>query len=128
MPRWVIPLPSTSRFIGVGNEQWGPEYVERLEPFIKAIRAKYPDIKIIGSSGPNSEGKEFDYLWPEMTRLKADLVDEHFYRPESWFLSQGARYDNYDRKGPKVFAENMHVTAAARSTTTTTPLFLRLHS
>ncbi len=39
-----------------------------------------------------------------MKRLKVDLVDEHFYRPESWFLSQGARYDNYDRKGPKVFA------------------------
>lgn len=98
------PAPFNLKFIGVGNEQWGPEYVERLEPFIKAIRAKYPDIKIIGSSGPNSEGKEFDYLWPEMTRLNADLVDEHFYRPESWFLSQGARYDNYDRKGPKVFA------------------------
>lgn len=98
------PAPFNLKFIGVGNEQWGPEYVERLEPFIKAIRAKYPDIKIIGSSGPNSEGKEFDYLWHEMTRLKADLVDEHFYRPESWFLSQGARYDNYDRKGPKVFA------------------------
>lgn len=98
------PAPFNLKFIGVGNEQWGSEYVERLEPFIKAIRAKYPDIKIIGSSGPNSEGKEFDYLWPEMTRLKADLVDEHFYRPESWFLSQGARYDNYDRKGPKVFA------------------------
>lgn len=98
------PASFNLKFIGVGNEQWGPEYVERLEPFIKAIRAKYPDIKIIGSSGPNSEGKEFDYLWPEMTRLKADLVDEHFYRPESWFLSQGARYDNYDRKGPKVFA------------------------
>lgn len=31
-------------------------------------------------------------------------MDEHFYRPESWFLAQGARYDNYDRKGPKVFA------------------------
>ena len=25
-------------------------------------------------------------------------------RPANWFLSQGARYDNYDRKGPKVFA------------------------
>ncbi len=69
-----------------------------------AIRKAYPEIKIIGSSGPDSEGKKFDYLWPEMTNLKVDLVDEHFYRPESWFLSQGARYDNYDRKGPKVFA------------------------
>ena len=98
------PAPFNLKFIGIGNEQWGKEYPEHLEPFVKAIRKKYPDIKIVGSSGPNSEGEQFDYLWPEMKRLKADLVDEHFYRPEAWFLSQGARYDNYDRKGPKVFA------------------------
>lgn len=98
------PAPFNLKFIGIGNEQWGKEYPEHLEPFVKAIRKKYPDIKIVGSSGPNSEGEQFDYLWPEMKRLKADLVDEHFYRPEAWFLSQGVRYDNYDRKGPKVFA------------------------
>ena len=98
------PAPFNLKFIGIGNEQWGSEYPERLEPFMKAIRKAHPEIKIIGSSGPDSEGKQFEYLWPEMKRLKADLVDEHFYRPESWFLSQGASYDNYDRKGPKVFA------------------------
>ncbi len=98
------PEPFGLKFIGIGNEQWGEEYPARLEPFIRAIRAKYPEIKIVGSSGPNSEGEQFDFLWPEMRRLKADLVDEHFYRPYEWFLSQGARYDNYDRKGPKVFA------------------------
>ena len=98
------PASFNLKFIGIGNEQWGPEYPEHLEPFIKAIRKAYPDIKIIGSSGPDSEGKQFEYLWPEMKRLKVDLVDEHFYRPENWFLNEGARYDNYDRKGPKVFA------------------------
>jgi alpha-L-arabinofuranosidase len=98
------PTPFNMKYIGIGNEQWGDEYPERLKPFMDAIRAAYPKIKIVGSSGPDSEGDKFDHLWPEMKRLKADLVDEHFYRPESWFLSQGNRYDNYDRKGPKVFA------------------------
>ncbi len=98
------PAPFNMKFVGIGNEQWGPEYPARLEPFIKAIRKAHPEIKIVGSSGPNSEGEQFEYLWPEMKRLKVDLVDEHFYRPESWFLKEGARYDNYDRKGPKVFA------------------------
>jgi alpha-L-arabinofuranosidase len=98
------PAPFGLKLLAVGNEQWGPEYPSRLEPFVTAIRNAHPEIKIIGSAGPNSEGKQFDYLWPEMRRLKADLVDEHFYRPEHWFLSQGARYDKYDRKGPKVFA------------------------
>lgn len=98
------PAPFNLKFIGIGNEQWGSVYPERLELFVKAIRKTYPDIQIVGSSGPNSEGADFDYLWPEMKRIKVDLVDEHFYRPESWFLAQGARYDQYDRKGPKVFA------------------------
>lgn len=98
------PAPFNLKFIAVGNEQWGPEYPEHLKPFVEAIRKAYPDIHIIGSSGPNSEGDQFDYLWPEMKKLKVDLVDEHFYRPEDWFLKSGNRYDNYDRKGPKVFA------------------------
>ena len=98
------PAPFNLKYIAIGNEQWGETYPEHLEPFVKAIRKAYPNIKIVGSAGPNSEGDQFDYLWPEMKRLGADLVDEHFYRPANWFLSQGARYDNYDRKGPKVFA------------------------
>jgi len=98
------PAPFNLKVMGIGNEQWGHEYVERLEKFLDVLKKEHPEIKIVGSSGPNSEGKDFDYLWPEMTRLEADLVDEHFYRPEKWFLEQGARYDNYDRKGPKVFA------------------------
>ena len=98
------PAPFNLKYIGIGNEQWDATYPEHLEPFLKAIRAAHPEIKIVGSSGPDSEGKQFDFLWPEMKRLKADLVDEHFYRPYNWFLAQGARYDTYDRKGPKVFA------------------------
>lgn len=98
------PAPFGLKYLAVGNEQWGPEYVERLTKFVDALRSAHPEIEIVGSSGPQSEGEQFDYLWPEMKRLKVDLVDEHFYRPEDWFLSQGARYDSYDRKGPKVFA------------------------
>ena len=98
------PAPFNLKFIAIGNEQWDEIYCENLEPFIKQIREKHPEIKIIGTSGPNSEGKDFDYLWPRMRELNADLVDEHFYRPESWFLAQGNRYDSYPRTGPKVFA------------------------
>lgn len=98
------PSPFNLKFIAIGNEQWGPEYPERLQHFVKAIRDKYPDIKIVGSSGPSASGDKFDYLWPEMKRLKADLVDEHYYQPEEFFLTQADRYDSYDRKGPKVFA------------------------
>ena len=108
------PEPFNMKFIGVGNEQWDTPYYERLKPFVAAIRAKYPNIKIIGTSGPDSEGKMFDKGWVAMKDQKADLVDEHFYRNEEWFLGTGPkdrypncgalRYDSYDRKGPRVFA------------------------
>lgn len=98
------PEPFHMKLIAIGNEQWGSLYPERLEPFMKAIKAKYPEIKIIGSAGPSPDGKDFEYGWQEMRRLKADLVDEHYYRDPAWFLSGAARYDKYDRKGPKVFA------------------------
>ena len=107
------PEPFNLKFLGVGNEQWdyddahggyGPVFTERLKKFNAALRAKYPQLKLIGTTGPNSEGWDFDLLQPRMKELKVDLYDEHYYRNEEWFLSHGLRYDSYDRKGPKVFA------------------------
>ena len=107
------PAPFNLKFLGVGNEQWdydkehgdfGPVFTTRLKKFSDAIRKKYPNIKLIGTTGPNSEGWDFDLLQPRMKELKVDLYDEHYYRNEKWFLSHGLRYDSYDRKGPKVFA------------------------
>jgi len=98
------PEPFNLKYIGVGNEQWGEEYPERLEVFIKAIRAKYPDINIIGSSGPYRGGEWFDDLWAAMRTMDVQLVDEHYYAGESFFENNADRYDSYPRTGPKVFA------------------------
>ena len=120
------PAPFNMQLLGVGNEQWGELYPPRLEKFIKAIRTKYPDIKIVGSSGPSpddNDGKDFTYGWEQMRRLKVDLVDEHYYRSPEWFLSQAGRYDNYDRKGPKVFAGEFacHVSGSDEAMPATEP-------
>ena len=98
------PAPFNLKYIAIGNEQWGPMYPARLELFIRAIREKYPDMQIVGSSGPSANGERFDYLWPEMKRLGVDLVDEHYYQPPQFFYDSADRYDRYDRNGPKVFA------------------------
>jgi len=98
------PAPFGLKYLGVGNEQWGTIYPERLEVFVKAIRAQYPEIEIVGSAGPSAYGGDFDYLWNEMNRLGVDLVDEHYYMSPTWFLSNAKRYDDYDRSWPKVFA------------------------
>ncbi|MBS2099384.1 alpha-L-arabinofuranosidase C-terminal domain-containing protein [Carboxylicivirga linearis] len=92
------------KFLAIGNEQWGEVYVERLQRFIDVLSKKHPEIVLIGSSGPQPDGKDFDYLWPEMKKLDVALVDEHYYRSPEWFLENAGRYDSYDRKGPKVFA------------------------
>ncbi|MCF0197854.1 MAG: carbohydrate binding domain-containing protein [Bacteroidaceae bacterium] len=98
------PAPFNMKFIGIGNEQWDDYYFKRVKIVADAVRKAHPEIKIIGTSGPNSEGGEFDRGWRAMKEQKADLVDEHFYRPVSWFQNEWERYDLYDRTGPKVFA------------------------
>src|SRR6185369_7009330 len=92
------------KFIGIGNEQWEAQYIERYKIFEKIILSKYPDIKIVSGAGPFSDGDFFNYAWKELKQLKPSLIDEHYYKPPAWFFTNASRYDNYERTGPKVFA------------------------
>ena len=98
------PKPFNLKMIGVGNEQWGPQYVERYEIFAKVLKQKYPNISLVTSAGPSPDGERFEFLWRKMRELKADLIDEHYYMAPQWFRDNSGRYDNYPRTGPKVFA------------------------
>ena len=98
------PKPFNLKLIGVGNEQWGPEYIERYKVFEKAIKSKYPGMTIVSGAGPFPEGDYFEYGNKELKKLNAQIVDEHYYKNPKWFRDNATRYDNYDRKGPKVFA------------------------
>jgi alpha-L-arabinofuranosidase len=98
------PEPFNLKYIGVGNEQWGPDYIDRYKVFEKAIKAKYPNIIIVSGSGPSPAGEHFDFAMQELKKLNAELVDEHYYESPKWFRENAGRYDNYDRKGPKIFA------------------------
>lgn len=98
------PAPFNLKFLGIGNEQWDEFYFKRVKIVADAVRKAHPEIKIVGTSGPDAEGGAFDRGWRAMKEQKADLVDEHYYRPIDWFKNEWTRYDRYDRKGPKVFA------------------------
>jgi alpha-L-arabinofuranosidase len=98
------PSSFNLKFLGIGNENWGPQYIERLKVFSKAIKEKYPNIKLINSSGTDPNGERFDYLDCELRKMNADIIDEHYYRRPEWFLQNASRYDNYDRNGSKIFA------------------------
>ena len=94
------PEPFGLEYICLGNEEHDtPEVRERFPLFVKAIRQRYPEIKIIGTSGlgPNIP------LYDLMTELKAYSSDEHYYMPPSWYLANVDRFDKFDRKLPKIF-------------------------
>ncbi|WP_374047725.1 alpha-L-arabinofuranosidase C-terminal domain-containing protein [Aestuariibaculum sp. YM273] len=98
------PEPFNLKYIGVGNEQWGPDYIDRYKVFEQAIKAKYPDMIIVSGSGPFPDGDYFEYGMEELKKLNAEIIDEHYYRSPEWFRENATRYDSYDRKGPKIFA------------------------
>lgn len=98
------PKPFNLKLMGIGNEQWGENYIPRWKIFTKAIKDKYPYMQLVSSVGPDPDGEEFDYLNKIFREQHADILDEHYYRPPQWFLNNAARYDNYDRTGPKIFA------------------------
>lgn len=97
------PEPFNMKLLGVGNEQWGPEYFERYEIFAKAIKEKHPEIELVSGAGPFPADKNFKFAWPLLRKFKADIVDEHSYAMPDWFLRSATRFDDYDRNGPKVF-------------------------
>jgi alpha-L-arabinofuranosidase len=96
--------PFNLKMMGVGNENWGPQYIDRLKLFAKAIRDKYPEIKLVTSSGTDPIGERFEFLDKELRAMNMDIIDEHFYRKPEWFFANAKRYDNYPRTGAKIFA------------------------
>jgi len=97
------PAPFGLKMIGLGNEENTTTFEANFPQFRDALKAKYPDLKIISNSGPAPSGSRFDTLWNFNRTQKVDLVDEHYYMDPSWFLANTHRYDSYDRTGPKVF-------------------------
>jgi alpha-L-arabinofuranosidase len=97
------PAPFNLKMIGVGNEQWDQQYIDRYAKFHAALKAQHPEIKLVSAAGPGPDGKRFDFAWKNLRELHADIVDEHCYAKPDWFYNNTHRYDKYDRNGPKVF-------------------------
>jgi alpha-L-arabinofuranosidase len=97
------PAPFNLKLLGVGNEQWGPEYIARYTRFAEVLKAKHPEISLISAAGPSPADDHFKFAWAKLRALHADIIDEHCYDKPEWFLDNAHRYDAYDRNGPKVF-------------------------
>lgn len=98
------PEPFNLKYIGIGNEDLiSDQFEERFTMIYKAIKEKYPEIKVVGTSGPFAEGVDYREGWKVAKKLDIPLVDEHYYVAPGWFLYNQNYYDDYDRKGPKVY-------------------------
>ena len=107
------PEPFNMKYIEIGNENYQPNpheqsdhYAERYIQFYRAIKARYPEMQIIG----NVESWGTDYpTW--RNEHPVDLLDEHYYRSPSWFAGKYHHYDSYDRNGPKIYVGEYAVTS-----------------
>ena len=93
------PEPFNLKYLGLGNEEKiTPEFEERFKFIYDQVRAKYPDIVIVGTAGPGSHPGNGDYEegWKFASDLGVDILDEHYYEQRNYFLTS-RQYDNYPR-------------------------------
>jgi hypothetical protein len=86
----------------IDQKQWhtiGDKYTHA----INAIQAKYPEITVIGTTGPSFEGSDYQEGWDFATKLSVPVVDEHYYQSPVWFIHNQDYYDKYDRSKAKVY-------------------------
>ena len=98
------PKPFNLKYLGVGNEDMISDvFKERFTMIYKAIKEKYPDIIVIGTTGPFSEGTDYEEGWALADELGIPMVDEHNYNAPGWFIHNQDYYDHYDRSKSKVY-------------------------
>jgi alpha-N-arabinofuranosidase len=84
--------PFPLAYVEIGNEDQfdnSHSYDGRFTQFFDAIRAKYPKLQLIATTG--------------VTSRKPDLYDDHIYRNAFEMEEDTHHYDKHDRKGPKIF-------------------------
>ena len=98
------PKPFNMKYLGVGNEDLiSNVFAERFAFLNRGIKAKYPDIQVVGTVGPFFEGSDYEYGWQLARQENVDIVDEHYYVDPGWYIHNQDFYDKYDRNGTKVY-------------------------
>ena len=97
------PAPFGLKMVGIGNENWDNDFIDRYAVIYRAVKAKHPEIEIVSSAGAGPSGEMYDLAWQRIPGIGAQWVDEHYYVPADWLFQQQHRYDTFERKGPKVY-------------------------
>lgn len=92
------PKPFPLKYVEVGNEQHGPAYARRYNWFHKAIKEKYPHIKVISSMGIGDINRRtLDSIH------QTDIADEHAYKAAYWAFNNYDHFDRYRRGNYEVY-------------------------
>ncbi|MFC6646369.1 alpha-L-arabinofuranosidase C-terminal domain-containing protein [Granulicella cerasi] len=86
------PQPFPLHYVEIGNEDWfdkSGSYEDRFAAFAKAIRAKYPELKLIATT--------------PVKNTVPDVIDDHYYKSPEEFYAMLHHYDTMDRSGSKIF-------------------------
>lgn len=98
------PQPFHLKYIGIGNEDLISDVFEaRFTQIYNVVKAKHPEVTIVGTVGPFSEGTDYVEGWDIAKKLQVPMVDEHYYQPPGWFINNQDYYDRYDRSQSKVY-------------------------
>lgn len=98
------PEPFKLKYLGVGNEdQITAGFEERFKLIYTAVKKKHPEITVIGTVGPATDGGDYDRGWAFARQLKVDMIDEHGYKNPEWFWQNLNRWDGYSRDASKVY-------------------------
>lgn len=98
------PEPFGLEYLAIGNEdQQDGVFRDRFERIYRAVRARHPELVLIGTAGPFPFGRDYDDGWSFSRDLDVDLVDEHSYKAPKWLFENLERFDSYDRFGPGVY-------------------------
>ena len=98
------PKPFNLKMLGVGNEDLISDvFTERFNYINRRIKAKHPEIQVVGTAGPFFEGSDYEYGWQLARQEHIDILDEHYYVDPGWYFNNQNYYDKYDREGTKVY-------------------------
>ena len=73
------PKPFNLKYLGIGNEDLITDvFEERFKMIYDAVQAKYPEITVIGTTGPCYEGTGYVEGWKRENKYGMPMVDEHY--------------------------------------------------
>ena len=83
------PKPFPLKYVEIGNENVGPEYVTHFNYIFKKLKAEYPQITFINTLGHTD---------PLLAQIPGDyMVDPHWYRDPNFFFANNHLFDEAPR-------------------------------